>query len=127
MLREIPHVRQDTPGIVRRWFQDAYFDLWTWEEAEGGALTAFQLCYDKRRDERALSWRRDHGFDHLRVQTGRGGDVDSAALLQGEGGVFPAIIVSRKLKAAAAPLPDLMRRFIFHKVKAYVKGVRELR
>jgi hypothetical protein len=127
MLREIPHVRQDTPGIVRRWFQDAYFDLWTWEEAEGGALTAFQLCYDKRRDERALSWRRDHGFDHLRVQTGRGGGVDSSALLQGEGGTFPAIIVSRKLKAAAAPLPDLMRRFIFHKVKAYVKGVRELR
>lgn len=125
MLREIPHVRQDKPGIVRRWFQDGYFDLWTWEEAEGGALTAFQLCYDKRNDERALSWRRDHGFDHLRVQTGR--NQDSTALLQGEGGVFPALIVSRKLKAAAQCLPKTMRAFIFHKVKAYVKGVRELR
>jgi hypothetical protein len=124
MLREIPHIRQDTPGLTRRWFQDAYFDLWTWEEAEG-ALTAFQLCYDKRNDERALSWRRDHGFDHLRVQTGRG--PTSSAMLQGEGGVFPALMVSRKLKAATQHLPKAMRAFIFHKVKAYVKGVKELR
>lgn len=124
MLREIRGVRQDDPALNRRWFQDEYFDLWTWEAPDGG-LVAFQLCYDKRRDERALSWRRDHGFDHLRVQTGRG--QESTALLQGDGGTFPALIVSRKLKAAAAPLPDLMRRFIFHKVKAYVKGVKELR
>jgi hypothetical protein len=125
MLREIRNVRQDQPGILRRWFQDGYFDLWTWEEEEGGAITAFQLCYDKRRDERALSWRRDHGFDHLRVDTGRG--QESTAMLEGDAGVFPAIIVSRKLKAAAAPLPELMRRFIFHKVKTYVKGEKELR
>jgi hypothetical protein len=124
MLREIRHVRQDQAGITRRWFQDEYFDLWIWE-GQNGALVAFQLCYDKRNDERALSWRRDHGFDHLRVQTGR--RQTSTALLDSEGGVFPAIIVSRKLKAAAQPLPDLMRRFIFHKVKAYVKGIRELR
>jgi hypothetical protein len=125
MLREIRHVRQDLPGITRRWFQDEYFDLWTWQESEGGTLTAFQLCYDKRDDERALSWRRDHGFDHLRVQTGRG--RESTAFLQGEGGVFPALLVSRKLKAAAQGLPTAMRRFIFHKVKAYVKGLEELR
>lgn len=36
-------------------------------------------------------------------------------------------MVSRKLKAAAQPLPELLRRFIFHKVKAYVKGLKELR
>ena len=124
MLREIRGIRQDDKSLNRRWFQDEYFDLWTWESAEG-ALVAFQLCYDKRRDERALSWRRDHGFDHLRVQTGR--DRESTAFLQGDGGVFPAVIVSRKLKAAAQPLPALMRRFIFHKVKAYVRGVREMR
>ena len=124
MLREIRGVRQDDPALNRRWFQDEYFDLWTWE-APDGALVAFQLCYDKRRDERALSWRRDHGFDHLRVDTGRG--ELSTAMLQGDAGVFPAIIVSRKLKLAAKVLPDVMRRFIFHKVKAYVKGVKELR
>jgi hypothetical protein len=123
MLREIRNVRQDAPGVTRRWFQDDFFDLWTWESE--GAVVAFQLCYDKRRDERALSWRRDHGFDHLRVRTGRG--EDSTAFLQGEAGTFPAVIVSRKLKASASALPDLLRRFVFHKVKAYVKGVRELR
>jgi len=127
MLREIPHVRQDNASIKRRWFQDGYFDLWTWEELGNGTPVAFQLCYDKRNDERALSWRRDHGFDHLRVRTGRGDEDDSAAILQGDAGVFPAVIVSRKLKVAAAQLPEPLRRFLFHKVKAYVMGVKELR
>lgn len=127
MLREIPHVRQDNASVKRRWYQDEYFDLWTWEELGNGQIESFQLCYDKRNDERALSWRRDHGFDHLRVRTGRGEGDDSAALLGGDAGVFPAVIVSRKLKVAAQNLPPEVRKFLFHKVKAYVKGEKELR
>jgi hypothetical protein len=38
-----------------------------------------------------------------------------------------AEVSSTKLKAAAQSLPKVMRRFIFHKVKAYVRGERELR
>ena len=124
MLREILHVRQDNASVKRRWYQDGYFDLWTWQ-SEDGEILAFQLCYDKRRDERALSWRKDHGFDHLRVQTGR--EWQSTALLKGDAGVFPAVIVSRKLKAGARDLPLALRRFVFHKVKAYVMGEKELR
>jgi hypothetical protein len=126
MLREILHVRQDNVAVKRRWFQDDYFDLWTWQELGEGKTVAFQLCYDKRNDERALSWRRDHGFDHLRVLTGRATD-DSAALLDGDAGVFPAVIVSRKLKIAGEGLPADVKKFVFHKVKAYVKGIKELR
>jgi hypothetical protein len=124
VFREIEHVRQDNPAVKRRWFQDDFFDLWTWQSG-AGEIVAFQLCYDKRSDVRALSWRLDHGFDHLRVQTGR--EWQSTALLQGDAGVFPAVIVSRKLKEGGRTLPLAMRRFIFHKVKAYVKGVKELR
>jgi len=124
VLREINGIRQDNPGLTRRWFQDDYFDLWTWQ-GEGEDIVAFQLCYDKRSDERALSWRRDHGFDHLRVKTGR--EETSTAFLQGDGGVFPAVIVSRKLKAASQHLPPVVRKFVFHKVKAYVKGLKEMR
>ncbi|APV49311.1 hypothetical protein BWI17_06220 [Betaproteobacteria bacterium GR16-43] len=125
MLREIPHVRQDSAALKRRWYQDDYFDLWTWEELSKGETVAFQLCYDKRGNERALSWRLDHGFDHLLVQTGAA--QESTAILGGQAGVFPAVIVSRKLKVAAEGLPPALRKFLFHKVKAYVRGEKELR
>ena len=47
MLREIPGVRQDKPDLRRRWYQDEYFDLYTWH-AQAGRPAAFQLCYDTR-------------------------------------------------------------------------------
>lgn len=124
MFREIQGVRQDDPFTTRRWFQDDYFDLWTWHGEDEG-IVAFQLCYDKRQDERALTWREGHGFDHLRVQTGR--DEYSTAFLEGPAGVFPALIVSRKLKVAGEALPTALRRFLFRKVKSYVRGDDELR
>jgi hypothetical protein len=55
MLREIPRVRQDRPGLKRRWYQDDFFDLYTWNSADG-TLVSFQLCYDVRGRERALTW-----------------------------------------------------------------------
>jgi hypothetical protein len=63
MLREIPHVRQDKPGLERRWYQDEFFDLYTWH-APDGALVSFQLCHDVRGRERALSWHREYEFSH---------------------------------------------------------------
>ena len=47
VLREIQGVRQDNPGLRRRWYQDEFFDLYTWH-APDGRLAGFQLCYDLR-------------------------------------------------------------------------------
>ncbi|MEO8442842.1 MAG: hypothetical protein ABI547_10165 [Betaproteobacteria bacterium] len=33
MLREIPGVRQDRPNFKRRWYQDDFFDFYTWHDA----------------------------------------------------------------------------------------------
>jgi hypothetical protein len=55
MLREIPAVRQDRADLKRRWYQDDFFDLYTWHAADG-TLLSFQLCYDVRGRERALTW-----------------------------------------------------------------------
>ncbi|MDP3049064.1 MAG: hypothetical protein Q8N12_06510 [Thermodesulfovibrionales bacterium] len=36
------------------------------------AITGFQLCYDKGREEKALTWRRDSGYSHNKVDDGEG-------------------------------------------------------
>lgn len=69
MLHEIGHIRQDSDRGLRRWFQDDYFDLYTWQDANG-ALVAFQLCYQRNRDEGVVSWTAAEGFSHARVDSG---------------------------------------------------------
>ena len=63
MLREIEGLRQDEPGLQRRWFHDEYFDLFVWQKPDGG-LAAFELCYGDHADERALVWKEDGGLYH---------------------------------------------------------------
>ena len=66
MLYEIPNPRQNPGEPHRRWFYSLEQDLYVWyyEEAE---IIAFQLCYSKRDNHRALYWRNDRGYAHLRV------------------------------------------------------------
>jgi hypothetical protein len=63
MMLEIPHVKQYEPGLTRRWFQNAYFDLFTWHDSQG-AFHGFQLCYAKNGDQRALRYSADIGLRH---------------------------------------------------------------
>ena len=68
MLRELSHITPDH-GLRRRWFEDDYFDLIVWLDARP-EIVRFQLCYDKRHDEHALTWQRHEGFTHARIDTG---------------------------------------------------------
>jgi len=53
-------------AFERRWYQDDQFDLYVWLDSEG-AITHFQLAYDKPTVEKALDWKCHHGFMHYRV------------------------------------------------------------
>jgi len=70
VLHEIGHVRQDLPRGTRRWFQDAYFDLYVWHDAQG-SLIAFQLCHDRLHAEGTISWSSEAGYAHASVDQGR--------------------------------------------------------
>jgi hypothetical protein len=69
MLTEIKNARQIEGEGFRRWFTDDYFDLIVWY-GEQQSLVGFQLCYDKLGKERALTWTREHGFQHNRIDSG---------------------------------------------------------
>ena len=63
MLREIHRVSQRSVERRKRWFQDEYFDLFIWRDDAGIAI-AFQLTYDRKGAERALTWTAGSGFSH---------------------------------------------------------------
>ncbi len=68
MLVERPDVRQIPNEGFRRWFTDPHFDLIVWYEQD--RIAGFQLCYDKKAKERAVTWRRDGGYSHHRIDDG---------------------------------------------------------
>ncbi len=69
MLYEIKNVKQNEGEPKRRWFIDEYFDLVVWLDEEDG-VEGFQLCYDKSRNQHALTWHRESGYMHNRVDEG---------------------------------------------------------
>lgn len=70
MLREFQHVKSESAGLRRRWFQGAGLDLIVWLDVMG-LPEGFQLCYlDAWRREHALTWRPASGWTHARVDGG---------------------------------------------------------
>ena len=67
MLREIHPVRS-TGGTRLRWFSDADMDLFVWLDRQ--MPVRFQLTWNKRENEHALSWDRNTGFIHHMVDDG---------------------------------------------------------
>jgi hypothetical protein len=71
-LRELRDTRQVAGEPRRRWFSSPDLDLIVWLNDED-QLVGFQLCYDKSRAERALTWRLGRGYDHMGVDDGESG------------------------------------------------------
>jgi hypothetical protein len=68
MLRELLPTRQIPGEPRRRWFNSPRCDLIVWLQDDEVPL-GFQLCYDKDEVEHALTWVRNRGFNHMRVDT----------------------------------------------------------
>lgn len=121
MLREILNLRQIEPGARRRWFQSEYFDLFTWQD-EAGEFTMMQLCYDLRRKERALTWKRDVGFIHDGVDDGEGsgphGTGNGTPILVANGPYDPEKVNARFMKESA-DLDIELRKFVLGKLHEY--------
>lgn len=121
MLREVPNVVQDAPGLSRRWFRDEYFDLYLWEGA-GGKVEAFQLCYDRADRERSLRWSAKSGFLHEGVDRPEDKPGRSMTAILVVDGVMPLAAVSRKLLAAAKELPKPVHDFLLARLEEYARG-----
>ena len=104
MLQELP-VTHRTTEPRRRWFADEYFDLVVWTSKS--AIVAFDLCYDKPRFERALTWSREHGWGHFRVDSGEDTPVKNRTPILVSDGLFPKAQVLAHLTVRAFVLTKL--------------------
>ena len=68
MLHEITHLRQSNRSLIKRWFTSLDFDLFIWYHKN--TPVKFQLAYDKRSNEHAISWDFHQGFRHYSVDSG---------------------------------------------------------
>lgn len=132
MFREITVSKQPEQGPKRRWYQSDYFDLFVFYyrhsvRADAKADREFvglQLCYDIRRNQRTLEWKKESGFHHHRVK--KGGDTlsdhgASASLLE-KGGDFDSNAVIGRFMAESEGLPAIVRKFVMERLAEYARS-----
>lgn len=121
MLSEVKDARQIENERYRRWFTDDFFDLVVWYDEEGD-IFGFQLCYDKYQNERSLTWRRDEGFSHHRVDDGettrgRGGHPMTPILIPD--GVFNKRRIAQKFRSASKDIEPYLAEFVYKRMLGY--------
>ena len=116
MLKEAKHVLQIDGEPRRRWFDDEYFDLIVWFEP-GEEIWGFQLCYDRERKPRALTWTRKHGYKHTGIDDGEHSGASKGSPVLVEDGLFDAPLISRKFEKDAAELPHCITAFVLEKLR----------
>lgn len=118
MLREIGSARQDVPRGLRHWYQDDYFDLYVWQN-DSGAVTAFQLCYDRNRTEGAITWNSTSGFTHDRVDAGEHTPKHAMTPILRADGNPPYFRLYHRFVDAASELPPALRSCLVEHLRAY--------
>jgi len=107
MMYEAP----DAPSVgdepKRRWFADDFFDLFVWYNPDG-TYFGFQLCYDKRGDQHAFTWRQDSGASHMRVSDGDRCQRNASEFLVPDGVFSWEAVLSRFQKESQNIGPDIV-------------------
>ncbi len=118
MLTEIRNPRQVQGEGFRRWFTDEYFDLIVWY-GDDGSLVGFQLCYDKKQRERALTWTLENGFQHNRIDSGEVPGHSKMTPIIVADGAFSREDIAVRFEKAAAKMDADVARFVGSAVRGY--------
>lgn len=118
MLLEIRNVEQVPGEPRRRWFFSHEQDLLIWFEDDGKPV-AFQLSYGKYRNEHAIRWKAERGFDHYSVDDGESGALTNDAPILVADGVFPASRVLKRFNELSAEMPRDIAEFIAARLREH--------
>jgi len=117
MLKELP-ATQVHGEPRRRWFADEHFDLIVWL-GEDDRVEGFQLCYDLGHAEHALTWDRNGGYSHDRIDDGESSPTRNRTPILVTDGHFPGSEVLSRLEASCAQVGAPIRSFVVEKIRAY--------
>lgn len=116
MLTELSNVRQIPGEPRRRWFSDRDFDLIVWFDKDD-VIIAFQLCYDKQKNEHALTWRAPSGYYHNRVDTGEYHPLQPKATpILVSDGVFDYLRIAEAFGQAKSEIEPRIADFVYEKL-----------
>jgi hypothetical protein len=103
----------------RRWFAGEYFDLLVWED-ETGEIVGFQLSYDKIRNQHALTWKKQKGYIHNKVDDGesRPGKFKASPILLADG-IFEYDKIAESFKRNSTEIDEVVSSFVYNKLKNY--------
>jgi len=119
MLREVmpPRVERE---LERRWFTDEDFDLVVWLTRAFGAV-AFELCYDRQRGERALTWSPERGYGHYRVDAGEDTPTRNLSPILVADGDFPRARIAGEFERASGDLDPAIRAFVLEHLEGFAR------
>jgi len=123
MLQENVRKTEEGHEPRRRWFSDEYFDLVVWQSA-GDGIVGFQLCYDKDRAERAVSWTRSRGYGHFRVETGEDSPVKNMTPVLVSVGAPAKEPLLARFSEASRTLDPIIRDFILERLQEHSQWAR---
>lgn len=120
MLTEFTTVRQIPNDGFRRWFTDEEFDLYVWyADSTRNEIIGFQLCYNKGGDQKAITWRRDHGYLHNAIDDGEGSPLKNRTPILVADGLFPKDRVLEQFRTAARKLERELFSLVESRLAAY--------
>ena len=119
MLREVAPPRAER-DLDRHWFADDDFDLVVWVTRAFGPV-AFELCYDRQRAERALTWSPDRGYAHYRVDAGEDTPTRNLSPILVADGDFPRERIAREFESASGGLDPAIRRFVLARLGGFAR------
>src|SRR5687768_14548996 len=115
----IPQPIRSVPNELDRcWMSDDYFDLIVWFTSARD-IEGFQLCYDKRGNERALTWRTAVGFQHSTVDSGESDPLANHTPILKPGGHFPAETVRAEFQQRSKLIDRDVRALVLERVAQF--------
>jgi len=120
MLIELSKTRKHKNEDYNRWFSDKYFDLIVWYDSAKTMIVGFQLCYDKLGQERALTWHKDRGYTHNKIDDGEGlpGQSKMSPILVNDG-IFSKDIIKETFKWESRQIDAKIADFVYETIDRY--------
>jgi hypothetical protein len=118
MLREIRDVKQVPGEPRRRWFSDENFDLIVWFETED-QIIGFQLCYDKESEQKALTWLKDDGYQHSRIDDGDNPGKMKASPVLETNGHFDREGIGHRFRENKGDVPEEIAGYVYDRILRY--------
>lgn len=119
-MAEYHELRRTEGQTTSRWFSTADLDLILWEDDAGQTL-GFQLCYDKRRIEHAITWRVGRGLIHEAVDSGESNPLKfKGSPILVPNGHFDIERIKALFDSELGELPAEIRDLVTNALDAYV-------